>query len=120
VAIAWYGADQAGNSNTLPLTTNWNVYVAETVNGHATKPGFTLSQATDHINHIGQISTGGLLGSSDRSLADFFQIAIDSTSHLISIAYADNHAGTSVTYFTRQKKAASGISTKGKCAGSSH
>ena len=120
VAIAWYGADQAGNSNTVPLTTNWNVYVAETVNGHATTPVFTLSRATDHVNHIGQISTGGLLGSSDRSLADFFQIAIDPTTHLINIAYADNHAGTSVTYFTRQKKATSGISTKGKCAGSSH
>src|SRR6266481_9558358 len=24
VAIAWYGADQIGNSNTVPLTTNWN------------------------------------------------------------------------------------------------
>src|SRR5256886_4821185 len=103
VAIAWYGADQTGNSNTVPLTTNWNVYVAETVNGHATKPVFTLSRATDHVNHIGQISTGGLLGSSDRSLADFFQIAIDPTTHLINIAYADNHARTSVTYFTRQR-----------------
>src|SRR5438128_6608020 len=51
VAIAWYGADQAGNSNTVPLTTNWNVYVAETVNGHAITPVFTLSQATDHSNH---------------------------------------------------------------------
>src|SRR5437899_112813 len=51
VAIAWYGADQAGNSNTVPLTTNWNVYVAETVNGHATTPVFTLSRATDHVNH---------------------------------------------------------------------
>jgi hypothetical protein len=120
VAIAWYGADQAGNSNTVPLTTNWNVYVAETINGHATTPVFTLSRATDHVNHTGQISTGGLFGSSDRSLADFFQIAIDPTTHLINIAYADNHAGTSVTYFTRQKKATSGISTKGKCAGSSH
>jgi len=120
VAIAWYGADHAGNSNTVPLTTKWNVYVAETVNGHAIKPMFTLSQATDHVNHTGQISTGGLLGSSDRSLADFFQIAIDPTNHLINVAYADNHAGTSVTYFTRQKKATSGISTKGKCAGSGH
>jgi len=119
-AIAWYGADQAGNSNTVPLTTKWNVYVAETVNGHAIKPMFTLSQATDHVNHTGQISTGGLLGSSDRSLADFFQIAIDPTNHLINVAYADNHVGTSVTYFTRQKKATPGISTKGKCAGSSH
>jgi hypothetical protein len=120
VAIAWYGADHAGNSNTVPLTTKWNVYVAETVNGHALKPAFTLSRATDHVNHTGQISTGGLLGSSDRSLADFFQIAIDPTNHLINVAYADNHAGTSVTYFTRQKKATSGISTKGKCAGNTH
>src|SRR5438128_88657 len=117
VAIAWYGADQAGNSNTVPLTTNWNVYVAETVNGHAITPVFTLSQATDHVNHTGQISTGGLLGSSDRSLADFFQIAIDPTSHRVNVAYADNHAGTSVTYFTRQKKAPRGIVTKGQCAG---
>src|SRR3989454_3781664 len=120
VVIAWYGADQAGNSNTVPLTTNWNVYVAETVNGHAITPVFTLSQATDHVNHRGQISTGGLLGSSDRSLADFFQIAIDPTNHLINVAYADNHAGTSVTYFTRQKKATKGIVTTGACAGSCH
>jgi len=116
VAIAWYGADQAGNSNTVPLTTNWNVYVAETVNGHAITPVFTLSKATDHVNHTGQISTGGLLGSSDRSLADFFQIAIDPTNHRVNVAYADNHAGTSVTYFTRQKKATRGIVTKGQCA----
>src|SRR5712671_3494371 len=120
VAIAWYGADHAGNSNTVPLTTKWNVYVAETVNGHAIKPMFTLSQATDHVNHTGQISTGGLLGSSDRSLADFFQIAIDPTNHLTNVAYADNHAGTSVSYFTRQKTTTSGISTKGKCAGTAH
>src|ERR1700716_957994 len=119
VAIAWYGADQAGNSNTVSATTKWNVYVAETVNGHAITPVFTLSQATDHSNHTGQISTGGLLGSSDRSLADFFQIGID-PSHLVSIAFADNHAGPSVTYFTRQRTANAGIATKGKCAGTSH
>jgi hypothetical protein len=120
VAIAWYGADQAGNSNTVPATTtHWNVFVAESVNGHAISPVFVVSQATDHSNHTGQISTGGLLGSSDRSLADFFQIGID-PSHLVNIAYADNHAGPSVTYFTRQKTATAGISATGKCAGSSH
>jgi hypothetical protein len=120
VAIAWYGADQAGNSNTVPATnTHWNVFAAESVNGHAISPVFAVSQATDHSNHTGQISTGGLLGSSDRSLADFFQIGID-PNHLINIAYADNHAGPSVTYFTRQKTAAAGIATKGKCAGTSH
>jgi hypothetical protein len=120
VSIAWYGANQAGNSNAVPLSTNWNVFVAETVNGHALTPVFTFSQATDHPNHTGQISTGGLFGSSDRSLADFFQIAIDPTNHLTNIAYADNHAGTSVTYFTREKTALSGIATKGKCAGTCH
>src|SRR3989440_2356214 len=113
VAIAWYGADLVGNSNTI--SANWNVYVTETVNGHASAPVFTLSQATDHVNHTGSISTGGLTGSSDRSLADFFQIAIDPTNHLINIAYADNHAGTSVTYFTRQKKATRRICRRVDC-----
>src|SRR5713101_5737886 len=47
VAIAWYGADAAGNSNTISATnTHWNVYVAETVNGQATAPVFTTSLAT--------------------------------------------------------------------------
>src|SRR6202047_3615843 len=78
-----------------------------------------LSPAPDHPNHTGQISTGGLLGSSDRSLADFFQIGIH-PNHRVNIAYADNHAGSSVTYFTRQKTAAAGIATNGKCAGTSH
>src|SRR6266852_4999820 len=109
VAVAWYGADQAGNSNTVPAaSTHWNVFVAESVNGHAISPTFTFSQATDHSNHTGQISTGGLTGASDRSLADFFQIAMD-PNHLVNIAYADNHAGPSVTYFTRQKTATGGI-----------
>jgi hypothetical protein len=120
VAIAWYGADQSGNSNTVSATaTHWNVYVAETVKGHSSAPGFTLALATDHSNHTGQISTGGFLGSSDRSLADFFQIAMDPGSR-VNIAYADNHAGKSVTYFTRQKTATAGIVTTGSCAGSCH
>jgi hypothetical protein len=121
VAVAWYGADAAGNSNTVPAaTTHWNVFVAETVSGHSSSPVFTQSMATDHVNHVGQISTGGFFGSSDRSLADFFQIAIDPTNNLINIAYADNHAGTSVTYFTRQKQATAGIIAAGPCAGSCH
>jgi hypothetical protein len=121
VAIAWYGANNSGNSNVMPAGTLWNVFVAETVNGHgsvAGAPAFTLSQATDQPNHMGSISTTGLnpTGGTDRSLADFFQIAIDPTNHLINIAYADNyHATTAVTYFTRQKKAAGGIT--GGCKG---
>jgi hypothetical protein len=117
VAVSWYGADAAGNSNTVPAaTTHWNVFVAETVNGHSSGPVFTQNLATDHVNHTGQISTGGLTGTSDRSLADFFQIAID-PGHRVNVAYADNHAGKSITYFTRQKQATAGIVTTGSCAG---
>jgi hypothetical protein len=94
-------------------TLHWNVFVAESVNGHAVSPTFTVSQATDHSNHTGQISTGGLTGASDRSLADFFQIGID-PNHLVNIAFADNHAGPSVSYFTRERSATVDITTKGK------
>src|SRR5437660_3328363 len=120
VAVAWYGGDQARNSNSVPVASPyWHVVAAESVSAHAISPVFAVSQATDHSNHTGQISTGGLTGASDRSLADFFQIGID-PNHLINIAYADNHAGPSVTYFTREKAAASGIATGGKCAAASH
>ena len=52
VVIAWYGADAAGNSNTISATnTHWNVFAAESVNGHAAVPTFTLSLVTDHSNH---------------------------------------------------------------------
>jgi len=55
----------------------WNVYMAESVNGHALVPGFTQYTASDHIIHSGTVSTGGLGGGADRNLADFFQVAID-------------------------------------------
>jgi hypothetical protein len=119
VGIAWYGADQAGNSNTVPLTTKWNVYVAETSNGHGVVPAFTQSVASDHVIHTGTISTGGLTGTADRSLLDFFQIDIDPTNHLINIAYDDDHAspGSAVPIFTRQKNPTPSIVTAGSCAG---
>lgn len=118
VAIAWYSADQAGNSNTVPANTKWSVYVAETVNGHADSPVFTQTVASDHVIHTGTISTGGLTGSADRSLLDFFQIAIDPTKHLVNIAFDDDHVtpGSAVPVFTRQKKATSHIATSGSCA----
>ncbi len=118
VAIAWYGADQAGNSNALPATTNWNVYVGESVNGHAPTPVFTQTMISDHVIHKGTISTGGLTGNADRSLADFFNSAIDPL-HLVNVVFDDDHVtpGGAVPVFTRQRTATSGIATKGQCAG---
>src|SRR5439155_2207741 len=93
VVVAWLGADRAGNSNdravmepghtpedngpctkgTTCMTkwAKWNVYVLETVNGHAATPTFTQYTASDHVIHRGTVSTGGLGGGADRNLADF-------------------------------------------------
>jgi hypothetical protein len=119
VAIAWYGADQPGDSNKVPLSTKWKVYVVETANGHGAVPAFTQSVASDHVIHTGTISTGGLTGTADRSLLDFFQIDIDPTNHLINIAYDDDHVnpGSAVPVFTRQKSTTPGIVAAGPCAG---
>lgn len=116
VAIAWFGGDQAGNSNTVPSNTHWNVYVAESVNGHSTSPSFTQTVASDHVIHTGTISTEGFQpnGGPDRSLGDFFQIAMD-PNHLINIAFSDDHVtpGSAVPVFTRQKQATKGIAGGG-------
>ena len=122
IAISWYGADQSGNSNTVPANTNWNVYVAESVNGHAISPAFTQTQVSDHVIHTGTVSTGGTLGSANRSLLDFFQDAIDTTNHLVNVTFDDDHVnpGSAVPVFTRQKVVTRGVSTRGQCAGTCH
>jgi hypothetical protein len=104
VGIVWFGGDRAGNSNDASIHapcpmdstdcmknwTNWNVYYAETVNGHATTPSFVQSVISDHIIHRGTISTGGLGGGANRNLGDLFQIAFDSQ-HRANVAFSDDH-----------------------------
>jgi hypothetical protein len=123
--VAWLGADKAGNSNNVTdmAGAKWNVYAAETVNGNTTDPAgptFTQYTASDHVIHTGTVSTGGLQpgGTASRSLADFFQVALDPHHHA-NIAYADDHASSSgVPYFTRQKSSSAGqiqSATGGSC-----
>jgi hypothetical protein len=111
VGIVWLGDDRAGNSNdraTLepghPATqgaacnsgttcmqnwAQWNVYYAESVNGHDATPFFLQSVISDHVIHRGTISTGGLGGGAERSLADLFQIAFD-PQHRANVAFSDD------------------------------
>jgi len=86
----------------VPLTTQWNVYVAEASTVTLSRR-FHAEPSTDHVNHTGGSQPAASL-QLDRSLADFFQIAIDPTNHKINIATRIT-CGTSVTYFTRQKQA---------------
>ena len=112
VGIVWFGDDRAGNSNDRAAlepghpasqgaacnsgTTcmqdwaRWNVYYAESVNGHDATPFFVQSVISDHVIHRGTISTGGLGGGADRSLADLFQIAFD-PQHFANVAFSDDH-----------------------------
>jgi hypothetical protein len=48
------------------------------------------SVISDHVIHRGTISTGGLGGGADRSLADLFQIAFD-PQHFANVAFSDDH-----------------------------
>ncbi len=111
VGIVWFGDDRPGNSNdrttlepghpasqgaacntgTTCMTTwaLWNVYYAESVNANSATPVFTQSVISDHVIHRGTISTGGLGGGADRSLADLFQIAFD-PQHRANVAFSDD------------------------------
>jgi hypothetical protein len=150
VVVTWLGANRVGNSNdvaamqpacsdgTTDCWAQWNVYMAESVNGHDTVPSFTQHTASDHIIHSGTVCTSGTgcSGGDSRSLADFFQVALD-PQHRANISYADDHLASplcsqqspghcanndpqsfrvSVPYFTYQLKANKDVVTTGLCA----
>lgn len=99
VALAWYGApNQPFNNDAC----DWRVYFSQTFNATADSPTFTQVQASDHIIHASNISEGGLNGSANRNLLDYFQISFDPDGAAV-IAYTDDHNDFSGhTYVTRQ------------------
>jgi hypothetical protein len=148
VGIVWFGDDRMGNSNdtatlapcssgsTSCMTgwANWNVYFAESVNANSATPVFAQLVISDHVIHRGTVSTGGLGGGADRSLADLFQIAFD-PQHRANVAFSDDHKLSPVTVsghtgnddpqarrliranFTHQLMANPSVITTGSCAG---
>jgi hypothetical protein len=96
VDIVFYGTTGTEDPTTS-LTNAWNVFFAQSLNGADREPVFTVSQASDHIMHVGPICNIGILCSplpSDppsRQLDDFFQVAIGPDG-LANIAYADDGA----------------------------
>src|SRR2546429_7270639 len=61
---------------------------------------FMQSVISDHVIHRGTISTGGLGGGADRSLADLFQIALDRKSTRLN----SSHGYISNAVFCLKKK----------------
>jgi hypothetical protein len=144
VGIVWFGGDRAGDSNSTTIHepgtgsaamsgwTKWNVFYAESLNGHATTPAFSQVTISDHPIHRGTVSTGGLGGSANRNLGDYFQIAFD-PQHRANVAFSDDHevhplgpdngADNPTTrrliraYFTHQLETPA-VNLGGACAGS--
>jgi hypothetical protein len=149
VAVVWFGADRVGNSNDANIMApcdgsvtcmqqwaNWNVYLAETVKGTKASPTFTQYTTSDHVIHRGTVSSGGLGGSANRDLGDYFQVSLD-PQHRPDIAFSDDHKvhpdcatiGSGAcgaddpnttrlvrANFTHKLKTTSGIVTNGACA----
>jgi len=98
VDIVFYQSNDLGDPNTSNL--RWNVIFAQSLNGNAREPVFTVSQASDHITHFGPICNLGLLCSSGtRVLLDFFEVAIGPDG-LANIAYADTGNANSPSHVT--------------------
>ena len=79
VGIAWYGStmghNAAGQWGPDPVDkATWDVYYAVTTNATSKHPTFGVTKVSDHPVKYGDISTGGLGGSQDRSLGDYMQV----------------------------------------------
>ena len=91
--VAWYHTNA---SNKDAITDDWVVDVAQ-VRGLKTKhPREIAGQASDHVVHHGAICTLGLFcgilpgSASDRSLLDFFKVAV-TPSGRPAVVWSDNH-----------------------------
>jgi len=95
VGIAWYASAVAKNSkgqygpDAVTANGSWNVYYAMTTNALAKKPGFGVAKVSDHPVKYGDISTGGLGGSHDRSLGDYMQVQLGLHGEAV-ITYVDD------------------------------
>jgi hypothetical protein len=116
VDVAWYQSSDVappilsdpsspgqltGGPNNMPAGSTWNVMFAQSLNANTREPVFTVSQASDHIIHSGSISIGGLTGSSDRSLLDFFELKVGPDG-LANIMFADNGVSSLKISYARQ------------------
>lgn len=103
--IVYYATNAAVDPNTVAIgdkNVPWNVFFAQSLNAGAREPVFTVSQASDHVNHYGVICNLGLLcASGTRSLLDYFQVAIGPDG-VANIVYADDATAAVHPVFARQ------------------
>jgi hypothetical protein len=86
VDIVWYGTTSPSNTDAA----DWVVLFAQSTNATAPTPTFPQKVISDHVIHGSNISTGGLTGTDNRNLLDYFQVALDPQGAAV-LAYTDDH-----------------------------
>lgn len=96
VAAAWYESVVA-NVPSESVPNEWNVVMWESVTADAPSPAAVKLQLNSGVAHIGAICTIGLfcVAGGDRSLADFFEMAIDANGQPV-VTWMDSKLGTGV------------------------
>ena len=99
VDIAYYGTKSAGDPNALTKAT-WNLYFAKSTNALSRTPSFGAKLAVAGI-HTGTIESSN--GTADRSLLDFFQLAVDPAGKANIIYTAGNETIGTDLFFTKEQ-----------------
>ena len=100
VGVVWYGTTDAANDDKA----EWKVYFAQSFDASSTKPTFRIAEVTEpqHYIHASNISEGGLTGTANRNLLDYFQVSFDPTGAAV-VGYTDDHNDfDGATYIARQ------------------
>lgn len=95
VAVAWYGTDVPGDTNDdgAMQDAQWRVYLAQSLDAASASPTWSRWDLVGVVHH-GSVSTGGLLGSGDRSLGDFMSAAVSPTDGSVWVAFVRNDPDT--------------------------
>jgi hypothetical protein len=90
IDIVYYGTSEKGPSpETVPQSSKWRVWMAQSLNALEPKPSFKENPATGFM-HQGSICTSGTgCAAGTRDLLDFFQIDVDRQG-MANITYTEN------------------------------
>jgi hypothetical protein len=97
VDIAYYGTTSSGDPNAV--TGSWGVYLAKSTNALTATPSFSTQLVAPNI-HTGPIESSN--ETSDRSLLDFFQLAVDPAGKANIVYTAGQESGTNL-YFVKEQ-----------------
>lgn len=92
VVIAWYGADVAGDPNSLPSSAQWNLFAAQSLDAHSSQAAFSTVRVTPQAIHTGALCTqGSTCTPASRTLRDFFMVDIGPDGRTV-VCYAEDGA----------------------------